>query len=344
MVWPSWQAPRPAGRPPALPWSGTRPPRPAPPTGGRYPGSAPRCRHPEETVEHQLWYCPQWDAVRQAEASKWGLDAVTLGRGVGPLTRHALLRPPCPLRAVAAAQVSHAPLPVVRGLLALAGPRAEAAWTDGAACDAGSCGLGRAAWAVHFGAGGRALAGPVPGSQTAQRAELFAAAVAASLARGPLLIVTDSQYVAAGTGQLSFRLRLLDRRHADLWQVLWRAARGGGLSTRWVPSHRDRPDPPLLSEADWVGNAEAGRLAGAVLSGLRPEPALRAAVQSAAAALESQLAWAHQGIADGPTRFPRRRARFMARPSPRGRPPRWRGACGLSWCPKGCAPPWGTRA
>ena len=81
----------------------------------------------------------------------------------------------------------------------------------------------------------------------------------------------------------------------------WSAARGGGLRARWVPAHRPYPDPPLLTEMDWHGNGEAGRLAGEALIRLRPDPALRAAALQAeheyaavvavgSAALEAQLA------------------------------------------------------
>ena len=54
------------------------------------------------------------------------------------------------LRAAAGAQVGGLALPRVRCPLAQAGVLSEAAWADGAGCDAGSCGIGRAAWAVHL--------------------------------------------------------------------------------------------------------------------------------------------------------------------------------------------------
>ena len=31
----------------------------------------PRCAHPEESVEHQLWHCPRWEAVRQQAAAPY---------------------------------------------------------------------------------------------------------------------------------------------------------------------------------------------------------------------------------------------------------------------------------
>ena len=88
------------------------------------------------------------------------------------------------------------------------------------------------------------------------------------------------------------------------------------------------PAPPLLSRVDWCGTAEADRLASEELTRLRPPVAVRAAIVEAealylaavtvgAAALEAQLAWAHHGVAAGPTRFPRKRVRFITRPKRR---------------------------
>ena len=210
------------------------------------------------------------------------------------------------------------------------------AWTDGAGSHPASCRIARAAWAVHFGPGQRSLSGSVPGPQSAQRAELFAAVMAASVSAGPLLVVTDPQYVARGVQRLRGWLRPPEWKHAGLWHLLWAAAAQGGLSARWVPAHRDGPGPPLLSLVDWEGNAEAGRLVGVALAAAQPPPQLvataaaaelaySAAVAVGAAALEAQLAWAHAGVVDGPARFPRRRVRFQARPLPRavGARPLW---------------------
>ena len=289
--------------------------------------ACPHCGHEEETVEHQLWHCPRWASVRQAAAARFGLGPVALVATQGPLTLHALLRPPCPHRCAAGRQPFPGPLPP-EGPLASAAACWETAWTDGAGTAPASCGLARATWAVHFGAGGRASAGPVPGAQSVQRAELFAAVQAVAFARGPVCVVTDSQYVARGVERLLGWPRPPEWVRSDLWARLWRAAHAGVLVARWVPAHRGRPDPPLLSEADWRGNAEADRRAGDALRAAQPPPhhvaaALdaelhyAAAVAVGSAALEAQLAWAHAGIADGPTRFPRHRVRFQSRPRPR---------------------------
>jgi len=79
------------------------------------------------------------------------------------------------------------------------------AWTDGAGSHLAPCGIARAAWAVHFGPGQRSWSGSVCGPQSVQRAELFSAVISASVSAGPLLVVTDSQYVARGVQRLRGR-------------------------------------------------------------------------------------------------------------------------------------------
>ena len=87
--------------------------------------------------------------------------------------------------------------------------------------------MARAAWACWFGPGSPLnAAGPVPGLQTIQRAELCAALQAACRRGGPLLIVTDSRYVARGIAALRVRCGAPDALHGDLWARLWAA--GGG--------------------------------------------------------------------------------------------------------------------
>ena len=293
------------------------------------PRSCPHCSEPEETVEHQLWACPRWDSTRQRAAARFGFDHDHIIAGLAPLTAHSLLRGPCVHRAAAHALLAapDPPLPPPRPLLAGPGRRGYVAWTDGAGSRPASGGLERAAWGVHFSAGSGPRAGPVPGSQSVQRAELYAAVVAASSVPGPLLVVSDSQYVVRGIHRLRGRLRPPEWKHADLWHHLWCAALLGGLDARWVPAHRAGPDPPLLSKGDWVGNAGADKLAGQALLAAQPPYALVAAAEAAeeryhavvavgAAALEAQLAWAHAGCAVGPTRFPRKRVRVQPRPLP----------------------------
>ena len=305
VLWPPLRPPSPNGQLHAPQWSATRSRPPGRPHWRAVERGCPHCECPEETVEHQLWRCPRWAAIRQAQAARFGFDLDALVRTLGPLTLHALLRPPCPFRAAAALPEVGLRLPALAPLaLAADEEEWETAWIDGAGSEAASCGLARVAWAYHFGEGGRAQAGQVPGAQSVQRAELYAAVMAATAARCRLLVVTDSQYVAHGIGRIPGRLRPPEGQHADLWAVLWAAARGGGLRARWVPAHRPAPDPPLLSELDWHGNGEADRLAAGALVRLRPDPELRAAAMQAeqlyaaavavgSAALEAQLAWAH---------------------------------------------------
>ena len=57
--------------------------------------ACPHCAAPEETVEHQLWVCPWWHGLRVWAAAAFAFDIDTLVPRLGPLTLHALLRPPC---------------------------------------------------------------------------------------------------------------------------------------------------------------------------------------------------------------------------------------------------------
>ena len=168
----------------------------------------PHCLVPEETVEPQLWRCPRWNAVRQRAAAGAGFDCDLLVRDLCPLTAHSLLRSPCAHRTAAGLVCGPgAPLPPPHPLRASASDTVTIAWTDGAGSRPASCGLTRAAWGVRFSPGPGPLRGPVPGAQSVQRAELFAAAVAASAIPGPLVLVTDSQHVARGVQRLGGRLR-----------------------------------------------------------------------------------------------------------------------------------------
>ena len=150
---------------------------------------------------------------------------------------------------------------------------AEVVWTDGGGALVGTP-LAVASWAVFFGPGDpRNGCGRVGGPQTAQRGELEAACRAAALRRGPLLIVTDSRYVADGVARLSTGPVPPEVLHADLWSAL-ASAGGGEVRARWVPAHRPAPLPPLLSDADWQGNAAADRLASAAVAAHAPAPGL----------------------------------------------------------------------
>ena len=241
----------------------------------------PHCGAAEQTVEHQLWCCPRWDAVRQRAAAKEGLDWRGVAANASQLTLHALLRTPCPHRA-ALATLAPAPPGVLAAPRWLGEqPAHPTVWAGGAGSKASSCGLARAAWAFCSTDSGLAAAGPVPGHQTAQRAELFAAFQALAAHGGRACLVTDSQYVARGIARLPGWPRPPDWKHSDIWEALHPAARSGDLIARWVPAHRDGPGPPLLSHADWLGNAEADRLAGAALLAAQPGAALVAAAEYA---------------------------------------------------------------
>ena len=169
--------------------------------------ACPHCAHPAETVEHQLWLCPRWHAVRVRAAAVFSFDISSLISRLGPLTLHALLRPPCPAALASARLVARIPRQLPP--LGVQGGTPETAWTDGAASRAGIPGLARAAWAFHVGNGDREACGPVPGLQAAQRAELYAAVQAAAACQDPCSSSLALDMSPAGFRASRFKLRLL---------------------------------------------------------------------------------------------------------------------------------------
>ncbi len=99
-------------------------------------------------------------------------------------------------------------------------------WTDGSCQEQADPLLARAAWAVAT-EEGQVIAGPVGGSQTAQRAEV-AALVAAWLmsAQGLVEVVTDSRYVTDYGHQLALSAEHPGP-HGDLWSVVHSRSRRG---------------------------------------------------------------------------------------------------------------------
>ena len=97
----------------------------------------------------------------------------------------------------------------------------------------------------------------MPGARTAQRVELCAVVQAARRRRGPLLLVTESQYAADGVGRLAARRGGADGLHGDLWAALW-AARGGceGAAGPFPPS---RARAPGSSPPTWSGFEDDGK-------------------------------------------------------------------------------------
>ena len=135
------------------------------------------------------------------------------------------------------------------------GTRPRAAWAAwvryffgrcSAGADQASDGFARVSWAVFRGADRPVMSGLVLGAQTVPRAELFAVVVAAGAARGPLRIVTDSQYVARNIAKLRAWPWPPEWRHADPWHLLWHAAKLCALAASWIPAHRPRPETPVV--------------------------------------------------------------------------------------------------
>ena len=105
----------------------------------------------------------------------------------------------------------------------------EVVWTDGAGANAGIPDLAVGAWGVLWGPDDpRNGCGRTPGAQTVQRSELWAALTAARGRSGPLLVVTDSSYVAKGIARLASWAAAPDATHGDLWEAL--LAAGGGAA------------------------------------------------------------------------------------------------------------------
>ena len=150
----------------------------------------------------------------------------------------------------------------------------ETVWTDGAGARAGVPGLAVGTWGAWRGEGDpRNGCGRTPGPQTVQRSELWAALVAARARSGPLLVVTDSSYVAKGVARLLSWAEAPDAVNGDLWAALRAAGGGAAVRARWVPAHQRCFYPPRLSAVDWRGNACADRLAGEALARFRPSAA-----------------------------------------------------------------------
>ncbi|CAK0818279.1 unnamed protein product [Prorocentrum cordatum] len=142
------------------------------------------------------------------------------------------------------------------------------AWTDGSCLHPGDPLLALAGWGVRLdGLPGKSFesCGPVDGRQTAQRAEVWAAVHACSLARAPLEVVTESRFVAGGVSALRGGASPLEWQHGDLWEEIALHCRSGLLRARWVKSKLGRAEAAErgISEADWAGNAAADELADA---------------------------------------------------------------------------------
>ena len=113
-------------------------------------------------------------------------------------------------------------------------------YSDGACLYPDDPFLARAAWGLSFVLADGAelsVAGPVGGSQTAQRAEVTAA-LAAVCAIGTVIdLVSDSRYVVNGVAAIAAGVEADEWRHADLWMRIAPHARSGHLRARWTPAH-----------------------------------------------------------------------------------------------------------
>ena len=140
--------------------------------------------------------------------------------------------------------------------------------------------------------------------------------MAAQKREGPLLIVTDSQYVARGLKKLREGSMGFEGKHGELWAALRDAGGGDEVWARWIPAHREQPDPPLLTEEDWRGNHRADKAAGAAVCAALCDPATaqlafrrelqaKAVGRVMAAVQVAQLAWARATNSEGVPRIAR---------------------------------------
>ena len=301
------------------------------------PRACPHCGATVEDLEHRLWACPRWQAMRHAAFATSGFTPAAARACLPAETaRTAVLPLDTRLQALAHdAQRAHQ-LPQLPDPAAPELPQGRVrAWTDGSCLRPADPLLARAGWGLRLEGlpGGRLeIHGPVDGRQTAQRAELWAAVHACSQARAPLDVVTDSRFVARGVAALRGGANPVDWQHADLWEAIAPHCRSGLLRARWVKAHLSRAEATDrgMSEADWAGNAAADRLADAGAQARLPPPALLqqrlrqlealAAVQRAVAAVELAALKANHGNA-GPG-GPRVRRRWAAPGHRRRRAPR----------------------
>ncbi len=222
----------------------------------------PFCSAAPETLWHRFWECPRWERQRAAALQLPMGAAAAWARELPPLLAVTGL---CPYQTPLPSPVPFGPdwpgLPCVD---------AQTLWSDGSCLDPLDPVLACAAWAI-VDEGGRPWSGPVPGQQSAQRAEVAAVAAALAATPGALEVVTDSRYVF-----LVFRMWQDGARppelNRDLWERVWQSAAGRVWTVRKIPAHLT----PLQAAArgvscrDQKGNAAADAAARAQCAALRP--------------------------------------------------------------------------
>ncbi|CAK0895360.1 unnamed protein product [Prorocentrum cordatum] len=189
------------------------------------------------------------------------------------------------------------------------------AWTDGSCLHPADPLLARAGWGARLEGlpvGRLDSHGPVDGRRAAQRAELWAATHACSLAEAPMHVATDSRFVARRVVALRGGANPMNRQRAELWEAIAPLCRTGLLRVRWAKAHSTQAEAAdrSISAEDWAGNDAAH-------SGWRlcEGPAHTAGLPPAAHA-------AAGGARGGPARGGRRGA-GSPDGQPRPRQPRW---------------------
>ena len=94
--------------------------------------------------------------------------------------------------------------------------------------------------------------------QTAQRGEVIAALMAAKATKGPLVIITDSQYTRDTIIRGSSAKGWSQGPRADLWNLFWEGTKGREIQAKWVKAHTklDEIEKWGLTKEDWQGTKE----------------------------------------------------------------------------------------
>ena len=127
-------------------------------------------------------------------------------------------------------------------------------WSDGSCVHPLDPLLARAAWGIRVQGADEAadptdFAGPVAGTQTAQRAEVAAAVAAARAVSQRIELVSDSKWVVQSIAALAAGANPAEWRHADLWAVLEPYVRQGNVTLGGL--RRIRPLTSMRKKAYW---------------------------------------------------------------------------------------------
>ena len=228
----------------------------------------PHCLTAVEDLAHRFWHCQRWDQQRLQASAHMGWLMPTEGTLRERLHPGTLLTGLLPIHGMLQALMREAekctglPWPVVGD-----GKPIDIC-TDGACLFGRDPLLRRAGWGfVEVDEHGELLeqqCGRVHGRQCVPRAELQAVFEAVRFFCKPLVIYTDSRFVASGICGIQQGWAVKDWPHEDLWLRLREPALNGLLSAHWIKAHTNEEDFVAKggSRRIWRGNSRADQLAG----------------------------------------------------------------------------------